>query len=187
MTDNYADYFDEIPEALRLKVDLRQIVKRLIDEEPMIGKAVEGGDRLSIFRGILRDLVGGQILREEAFRRTERDLPPKKSSYVDSHLVFSRDWAERLVRTELSRFYNQAVMEKLLAEDHKECFVQRSNSQDASSRYRCRCSRELVGQIHSLRTLYDRLVRCYRDNDRSDRYPKVPDHPYCTHTVVPLH
>jgi hypothetical protein len=181
MSDIYARDFTGILAALRVNADLLHRVERLIDQEPMIGKAVEGGGRLSAFRSILRNLIGGQIDLQEAFLRTGLQLPRVNSPYSRSNLVFSQDWEERLVRAELSRFYNQAVMEKLLAEGHTECFVPPSKIQDPSSR----CTRELAGSKHNLLTLYDRLVRCYRDNDRSDEDPKVPDHPYCSHTVVP--
>jgi hypothetical protein len=179
----YAKHFDAIHEALHVNAELRHRVEMLVGNEPMIGKAVEGENRLSVFRGILLDLVSGRIGIEQACRRTGDELPQSDSRYRHSSVIFSQDWRKRLVHAELSRFYNQAVIELLLAEGYAECLVLHSDIEDPNSR----CTRELAGGRHSLSILHSRLVQCYRNNDRSDQEPKVPDHPYCTHTVVPLH
>ena len=144
------------------------------------GKVTEGGDRLGRLRVILSDLVDGRIDLPQACRRVEAELPRHSSPYSGNNRVFPSGWAERLVRTQYSRFYNQAVMERLLTEGQTECFVPHSAGEDASSM----CSQLLAGGIHPLRPLYDRLVSSYGQGNW-DKAVKIPDHPHCTHVVTP--
>ena len=137
MADSYASDFTEIPATLAVNAELRSSVERLVKQEPIPGKVLEGGNRLDAFRSILLDLIVGRVDLHEAYRRTGRDLPRTSSPYSRSNLVFAEGWEERLVRTQLSRFYNQAVMEKLRAAGHDKCFVAHSTDEDVNSR----CSR----------------------------------------------
>lgn len=181
MADIYADDFAGIPAALTQNENLRRSVLSLIAEQPMAGKVTEGGNRLQTFRNILADLVEGRIDLETAFRQTEAELPRSTSIHGGSNRVFAANWAERLVRTQYSRFYNQAVMETLLAEGQTQCYVPHSTDEDSSSS----CSRQLAGSNHNLRALYDRLRRSYADGVWGQDV-KIPDHPHCTHVVRPL-
>ena len=180
MTTPYAEDFGQIAAALAENHDLREAVDTLAADEPMPGKVTEGGERLATFRRILRDLVSGHIDLREAYRRTEEELPREDSPYAHDNRVFPHDWGERLVRTQLSRCYNQAVMEELLAAGETTCHVPRSQAESIESR----CSQELAGGNYDLQVLYDRLIQSYRDGQWSGEV-KIPNHPHCTHTVTP--
>ncbi len=176
----WANEFSEIPSVLAERADLRDAVLLLINEQPIPGKVTEGGNRLSRFREIMKSLVNGTIGIPEASRRVEIELPRLESIYGGNNRVFASGWAERLVRTQYSRFYNQTVMEQLLGEGVISCFIPHSLAEDPSSK----CSRLLAGSSHDLRLLYGRLLNSYaRGNWTSDL--KVPEHPHCTHVVTP--
>jgi len=181
MSDLYANDFTEISSVLSANTELRKAVLDLIDDQPIAGKVMEGGDRLEKFRAIMKELVQGEIDLPEAYHRTEIDLPRHTSIHSSSNRVFCQNWAERHVRTQFSRFYNQAVMEKLLAEGHTQCFVPHSSIEDPGSP----CSLQLAGGSHDLKTLYDWLVRSYADGEWVQEV-KIPNHPHCTHVVVPV-
>jgi hypothetical protein len=180
MLKAWANEFADIPAVLAGRPDLQDAVLVLINEQPMPGKVTEGGNRLSRFRAILKSLADGTTGLQEACHRTELELPRLESIHGGNNRVFASGWAERLVRTQYSRFYNQAVMEQLLAEGAVSCFIPHSSSEDSGSK----CSRLLAGGSHDLRLLYDRLLNSYaRGNWTSDL--KVPEHPHCTHVVTP--
>ena len=177
--DILANDFTEILPTLSQNQELLQAVNSLITTEPILAKATEGGNRLEKFREILKDLVGNRISLNEAYERTEVELPRYTSIHCHSNRVFASGWAERLTRTELSRFYNQAVMEKLMAEGEVECFVPHSNAEDVNSP----CSLHLAGSNQDLKSLYNLLVNSYAHGNWS-RQVKIPNHPHCTHVVT---
>ena len=147
----------------------------------MPGKVTEGGGRLDAFRSILLDLANGDATLDEAILRTQRDLPRHGSPHNGNNRVFPEGWAERLVRIQFSRFYNQAVLEQLRDEGAQSCFVPHSSAEDASSP----CTQALAGANQSVAMLYQRLVDSYR-NGKFSREPKIPNHPHCTHVVRPI-
>lgn len=177
----WAKEFDHIPAALAERTDLRELAIKLIDNQPIPGKVTEGEDRLLRFREILKMLFRGEITLHEAYRRTQAELPRANSIHSSNNKVFAEGWAERLVRTQFSRFYNQAVMEQLLSEGQTQCSVPHSSAEDRGSK----CSMLLAGRTHELKILYDRLVESYgRGNWTKDL--KIPDHPHCTHVIAPV-
>jgi hypothetical protein len=178
--DIYASDFPEIPVTSSKNAELRAAVEQLIRSEPIPGKALEGGNRLDAFRNVLLDLANGRLTLEEAYAHTERALPRASSPHADSNKVFAQGWGERLVRTQLSQFYNRAAMEKLRAAGYDRVFVPHSKAEKADSP----CSQGLAGANQDLPTLYDRLIANYRDGKFSDEL-KIPHHPHCTHTVKP--
>jgi len=176
----FANDFTEILQVLSANADLRAAVEALAMHEAMPGKVTEGGDRLSRFRSILRDLITGNINLQNAYERTENELPRANSSYASDNRVFATGWGERLVRTQLSRCYNQAVMEFLVTQGHTQCFVPHSTAEDSTTS----CSQQLAGANHDIKTLHDLLVKSYRDGVWT-KDVKIPNHPHCTHTVIP--
>ena len=180
MASVYAQEFSEISFALVQNEALRSRVLALIAVQPMAGKITEGGSRMQAFRSILADLVNGQISVERAISRTQAELPRQTSLYSADNRVFAKDWDERLVRTQFSRFYNQAVMEQLLDEGETLCHVPHSGAEKRESN----CSVHLAGRNHDVRTLHTRLVSSYAQGNWSSTV-KIPDHPHCTHVVTP--
>lgn len=176
----YAKDFGQITATLSANSELREAVGALAATEPMPGKVTEGGGRLEAFRRVLRDLVNGQIDLEAAYHRTEEALPRNESPYAHDNRVFPQEWGERIVRIQLSCCYNQAVMQELLAAGETTCYVPHSRAESADSP----CSQQLAGKNHDLQALYDRLIRSYRDGQWSSEL-KIPNHPHCTHTVMP--
>lgn len=176
----FAAEYAEIQEVLSKNTDLKANVLRLVRESAIPGKVTEGGDREARFRSLLERLVSGEISTEEAISRTEEYLARSTSTHRNDNRVFAQNWANRLVRTQYSRFYNQGVAELLLSAGEVECFVPHSSSEEPTSR----CSKELAGRPHDLRMLYDRLIDAYQaGNWNSDL--KVPNHPHCTHVIAP--
>jgi hypothetical protein len=181
MAERYAKDFSEILSSLSDNEELRNRVSALIKEKSIPGKVTEEPDRLSIFREILIDLVNGAINDlEAAYRIVEQRIPKTASKYAGDNRVFPGDWAERLIRTQLSRFYNQAVMEELIEIGESDCFVHHSSLESPTTR----CSQLLAGRRHSVRTLYDRLIKNYERGDW-DNELKIPNHPHYTHIVSP--
>ena len=149
----------------------------------MLGKVLEdnNGNRLEVFRGILTDLANGEINLVDAFQRTQEELPRQTSPHSSNNQVFPRGWEERQVKTQFSRFYNQAVLEQLQAEGVEMCFVPHSDEQSASSA----CTQQLAGRVHSVTMLYARLLDNYQKGNWS-KAVKIPNHPHCTHVVRPV-
>jgi hypothetical protein len=73
-------------------VELRTAVEKLIQLEPIPGKALEGGNRLDAFRNVLLDLTNGRVSLEEAYAQTERALPRAGSPHANSNQVFAQGW-----------------------------------------------------------------------------------------------
>jgi hypothetical protein len=117
----------------------------------------------------------------QVYRQTEIDLTPARSRHGNDRRVFPHEWAARLVRTQLNRFYNQAVLERLLAQNAPLCYVPHSSAEGRSSP----CSTYLAGRNHDPRILHSRLVQAYAQGQWNNG-PKIPDHPHCTHVVVPV-
>lgn len=177
----YANDFAEIPAALANNQPLRETMLSLIASEPIPGKVTEGGSRTETFRVIAQELALGTINVHQAIRRVEIELPRHASRHADNNRVFADGWAERLVRTQCSRFYNQAVLEQLLSRGDRECYVPHSASEDPGSQ----CSQVLAGRTHSVRDLHSLLIGSYSQGQWTSS-PKIPDHPHCTHVVVPI-
>lgn len=180
MPGPYAREFSEITAILAANAELRAAVDALAATEPMPGKVTEGGDRLLRFRPVLRDLIAGRISLDQAYQRTGQQLPRSGSPHARDNRVFAGGWEERLVRTQLSRCYNQAAIEALLAEGHAQGFVPHSSAEKPDSQ----CSRQLAGANHDLVILRDRLIQSYREGNWS-KEPKIPEHPHCTHVITP--
>nr|WP_282559932.1 hypothetical protein [Providencia rettgeri] len=178
----YASDFEEIPSALKNNVELRNHIISLIKTKNIVGKVTEGSGRLDKFRVILTNLVNGQSTLADAIATTESELERYTSNYPDNNRVFAKGWAERLVRTQLSRFYNQSIMEMELSKGRTECYVPPSRNEDASSN----CSQILAGKSHDISHLLNLLVSSYENGVWGDNTPKIPDHPHCTHVVKPI-
>jgi len=174
-----ANDFTEIISALSENDRLRNSVVQLISNEPAPGKVTEGTGRLDKLRGILIDLVNSQINFTEAYERTQLELARELSPYSSNNKVFAQNWYRRLIDTQLSRFYNQAVMEQLIAEGETECFVPHSSAEASDSK----CSMHLAGSNHDLQMLYTRLVDSY-SKGKWTQVLKIPHHPNCTHVVT---
>ncbi len=113
--------------------------------------------------------------------RAEIDMPRHESVHCSNNQVFPARWAERLIRIQYSRLYTQTVMRHLLDQGQTECFVPHSRTENTQSP----CSIWLAGKHHDLPLLYDRLVNSY-SLGRWDTELKIPNHPYCSHVVVPV-
>lgn len=183
MPNQYAEDFFEIPTALAANDDLRQFVVSLIESDPILGKALEddSGNRLRAFRDILIELANGKILLNAAYQETEAKLPRHTSPHKSNSQAFSSRWTERLVRTQLSRFYNQAVLKGLLEKGVEECFAPHSDEEKSSSV----CTQQLAGTRHPVAVLYERLIDNYSNGNYSNEV-KIPNHPFCTHVVRPV-
>ena len=183
MSNQYADDFYDILNVLTTNENLRQGVITLIKIEPMPGKVLEDstGERLKLFRDILIDLVNGVITLTEAYQRTEDELPRITSPFSSDNRVFPKGWAERQVRIQLSRFYNQFVLEDLISNSIEICYVPHSDHEDTMSP----CTQQLAGKQHQVQMLYTRLIDAYQKG-RWSKEVKIPNHLHCTHVVRPM-
>lgn len=177
----YASDFNEIPSALGNNQELQNKMLSLIASKKIAGKATEGAGRVEEFRAILSQLTKGELRLDEAIRAVEARIPRYTSIHSGDNRVFASGWAERLTRTQFSRFYNQAVLEIETAKGHNECFVPPSSQEQASSQ----CSQILAGRTHDVSHLLKLLVTSYEDGNW-DKTPKIPDHPHCTHVIKPM-
>ncbi len=178
----FAQELSEIQGVLYSNTDLKDRVYALVESAPIAGKVTEGTDRIVRFRSILERLVAGEIDVDEAIRRTEQFLGPADSPYRGNSRVFPDGWPTRLIRTQYSRFYNQAVAEELLTRGESRCFVPHSSREDEMSP----CSQLLAGKEHETKVLYDLLVKAYALGEWDDTTPKIPNHPHCTHVIAPI-
>lgn len=181
LNESWAREFSEILLTLDKRQDLRDAILAIMERSEMPGKVLEGGNRLETFKGILSALVQGKFSLNEALNLCDSHLGRVGSPYGHDNRVFSRGWAERLVRVQLSRFYNQAVLELFKSKGIVECFVPHSSTEDSDSK----CSLFLAGQVHNVDLMLDALVVAYNDGVWSDQR-KVPDHPNCTHVISPV-
>ncbi|MCD9491389.1 hypothetical protein GLP30_11830 [Photobacterium phosphoreum] len=181
MTASYAKDFHEIPESLTNNYSLKRKALDLVQSEPIAGKVTTGGSRLEDFREILIDFFDLQIDLDAAIAETEHRLPRQHSMFSGDNRVFASGWAERLVRTQVSRFYNQAVLETIIESGSDDCFVDHSSSEQALSK----CSQQLAGANHSARVMLERIKSSYGDGEWNNER-KLPDHPHCTHTFSPV-
>jgi hypothetical protein len=183
MQNIFADEFRMIPTVLEHNTDLRNAVIALIKNDHIAGKVTEGQDRLIIFKDILTQLVNGVITLKQAYDITELKLPEKSSTHAGNGRVFARGWAERHVRTQLSRFYNQAVLEYLISTNNTKCIVPHSVDEKQDSE----CTRILAADSNlvDVHIMYSRLISTYREGDWNKDL-KIPHHPHCTHVIKPL-
>lgn len=177
----YANDYTQIPTALAHNQALARRTIALIDSQPIPAKALEGPGRMERFREILRELALGRLNQFQAIRRTSQKLSRHQSPHASSNHVFATGWDERLIRTQLSRFYNQAVLEELAELGASRCFVPHSSAEDPATP----CSRELAGRTHEVENLLSLLVKSYAQAHWSQD-PKIPNHPHCTHVVRPV-
>ena len=177
----WATEFKEIPQVLKDNALLRERMIYLICNRRMPGKVTEGVGRIQALRAVLCDLATGTITLRDAFRRVELECPKRSSVYAQDRRIFCEDWAERLVRTQLSRFYSQAVLELLHEHGQTECLVPHSTEEQWDPEG----TQSLAGKQHVVAQFLQRLEESYEQGYwNSDA--KVPHHPHCTHVVKPL-
>ncbi|RTR30662.1 hypothetical protein [Shewanella atlantica] len=178
---SYASEFSEIIECLKNNESLKVKILELIESEPIPGKVIEGEGRLEALRIILADFFNGKWTVEESIQEVEFRLPRNYSPHENNNRVFPQGWAERLLRTNISCFYNQAVLMRIIESGSSECYVDHSSAESADSN----CSKNLAGRTHDASMLLDRLLKAYREG-HWNKDVKIPDHPHCTHTVQPV-
>jgi hypothetical protein len=149
--------------------------------EKMPGKATDGIGRTERVQEILIGLIDGKLTLSEAYAKPAIMLPRASSIHAANNHAFAKDWGERLIRTQLSRFYNQAVLISILEDGEEMCFIPVSRTQQASSR----CSANLAGKAHNAKALLDLLIEIYRDGNWGAGLT-VPEHPHCTHVARPI-
>ena len=183
MSESYASNFYEIIPVLSENHNLKNKIIALIETRPIMGKAVEEENRKNELRKVLLKLVTGDIEDlDSAYNQVKINLSRNTSKYADSNRVFSKDWAERLVRIQLSRFYNQAVMEMLIDSGEEDCFIPHSKYEANDTI----CFKEMAGKNHKVKSIYDKLIDIY-ENENYDRHPRaIPQHPNCTHVIRPI-
>jgi hypothetical protein len=181
MSDIWANDFSDIPKVLVHRLDIKEKMILLISNDSIPQKVTEGGDRKNVFKEILIRLTKGEIDINGAIMEIEKKTPRISSIHSSNNRIFPSGWAERAIRTQFSRFYNQAVMEILIARGETECYVPHSTLEDPLTP----CSRLLAGHNNNLKILYQLLIRNYSKGEWT-KDVKIPNHPHCTHVVVPI-
>ena len=174
----WANNFTEIDDVIAERKDIRDEMISLINSRDIYGKVLEGVSRISEFRKILIELTNGNISIQQATYNTVAKLPQSSSKYNNEGRVFPKDWAERLVQIQFSRFYNQAVLNLLLNAGESQCYIPTTPTQKPDSV----CAKELAGRNHSIKILLSRLINSY-ENGIFTKDPKVPNHLRCSHVV----
>lgn len=178
---NFASFYDEIPAAVETNEKLQARILELVADKPIHGKAVQGDGRVKALRELLVEFFEGGLTFDELYRAIAQELPRRESPHARDNRTFSSDWNERLGRTHVNRFYNQAVLENLQEHDENACFVPHSPTEDRDSS----CTQKFAGREVEVDLLLGRLDRIYDEADYSAG-TTIPGHPNCTHTVVPL-
>lgn len=176
----YANHFYEIEEIITTNTNVQEQAIKLAGTEPIKGKSTEGGTRVEDLREILISFFSGDLSYEEAAERIVQDLPQRESPHAHDNNVFSSDWNERLARTQISRFYNKAVMLELQESGDSECYIPHSDHEMHDSK----CTKRLAGSSAEIETLLDRLDTKYKEGNW-DAGLTIPSRPNCTHTVKP--
>lgn len=182
MAWHFASEFSEITEVMAKSDELRKAMIALVNTAPHHGKALEGGTRQRVFKSMLTDLILGKLPLSDSYTTVEALIPAAESIHADDRRTFSKGWGKRLVRIQLSRFYNRAIMEELLSQNETQCFVPHSKEESSDT-----CIKGLAGKDHDLKVLHERLVDAH-DNGNHKKYEnliKVPNHPHCSHVVAP--
>jgi len=178
----YANQFSEILSCVSANDIIKQKMLEIISSASFPGKVTEEDERAQELRAILEEVTDGRITTlPDAYSEVSTRLPRTNSRYSLNNSVFASGWEERLIRTQLSRFYNQAVLITLKENGQSECFIPHSTEEDSGTQ----CSRLLAGNKHSIDELYNKLVSNYEEGNFS-KEPKIPDHPHCTHVVHPI-
>ncbi len=177
----WANDFDGIFEAVRKNSWVKSKMLELLSTRNIVGKALEGEDRPEIFKDILSKLVNGQITLNDSFTYVKISLSRAQSIFSSDNRIFASGWEERLVRTNYSKLYNQAVLYYIIGNGFTECYVPHSNRERSDSI----CSR-FAGQRFDAQLLLKRLEDAYEEGDFSSKEFKIPHHPHCTHVVQPI-
>ena len=172
----YATEFGEIPLAVWRNAALRERILALVRTEPIREKALADEARLRAFREILASFFAGAVGFNDTIVDTQAALSGEPPADV------GRGWAEGLVRSQVSRFYNQAVLAEQLERGATEVYVPHSEAE----RWDAPCTRLLAGQAHDAQLLYDLLMQAYHHGNLASREARVPNHPQCTHVVAPV-
>jgi hypothetical protein len=177
----YANDFFEIPAVVSVNESLRTKIEDLIKTRPTPGKALEGSDREDKFRDLLLQVLSGEISLQDSYLSIEQIIPTSNSPHSGNNRVFPNGWGERLVRIQLSRFYNQAILEELQNNNVAECYIPHSNHEASDSI----CTIGLAGKKANVSSLLTLLIDTYeKGNFRKEL--KIPNHPHCTHVVRPI-
>lgn len=177
----YANDFFEILEAVAANDSIKKEIEHLIRTRPIPAKALDGTNREDKFRDLLLKVLNREISLEDSYNLVEQTIPPSTSAHSGNNRVFPSGWGERLIRIQLSRFYNQAILEDLQNNGISECFVPHSEREASDSS----CTIGLAGKNANVASLLDLLVDTYEKGNFS-KQPKIPNHPHCTHVVRPL-
>lgn len=176
----FATEFSEILNVISNDSSIKQGIIELINRENIIGKVLEGNQRLEKFKEILINLVNGDISFEDSIKHVNKNLSRNTSIYKNDNRVFASNWDYRLVSIQLSRFYNQYILEYLISIGSEKCFVPHSTVEDPNSK----CSLQ-AGMEHNTNVLYTNLIELYSKGISINNL-KIPNHPHCTHVVLPI-
>lgn len=177
MFEPWASEFADIPRVLAARPELRDAMLKLIKERPIAAKTAQGG--VPTLRGLLASVVEGSLGIEAAGQAAQQRIPRQGPHAADNKL-FHKSWGKSLVKTEFSRFYNQAALEAMLAAGSATCTIAHSRSEERGGA----CA-SLVGRSFGTRALLDNLVAVY-EQGREVEGPKVPNHPNCSHVARPV-
>lgn len=178
----WAKHFYEIETVLGERTDIVEEMVLLIEREPIHAKVLEGKGRQEKLKEILIEVVRRKRQLKDSYIWLERQLGRVGSSHEINNRVFPNGWGERVIRDNFSRFYNHAVMNLLLKDGHTKCYIPVSPYSDMDSK----CSHSLSDGEHEIYPLLASLVDTYSNGNYSNKNPRIPDHPHCTHVVHPV-
>ncbi|WP_312246481.1 hypothetical protein [Stutzerimonas nitrititolerans] len=176
----YAKDFSEILGSISRNEKIKSRILRLIESEKISGKVTEGDGRVEALREILASYFNLQIDLNQAISDVEFKIPRHYRPHENNNRAFPQGWAERLIRTSVRRFYNQAVLMEIIESGGTECFIPHGDFESRDSN----CSKYLAGSKQNASVMLERLLSAYRDGNWTNDL-KIPDHPHCTHTVQP--
>lgn len=125
------------------------------------------------FRKILDDFFNGKITYEKACVITETQivLPPNYRRYSQ--------WAERLVRSEMSKIFTLGYGDYLLSIGETECFIPHTKLDESTE-----CQALIAGKKFPIKDIQNNIYKNY--GLKKPAFPTVPLHANCRHVITKI-
>ena len=180
--EKYAKEFSEIKDCIVINKKIKQRMIKLINIKRIYGYVVEEENRERELKLILEKFCNNdEYLLNNGVTEIREKITRSESKYSNNNNVFRKTWENQLLKNQISRFYNQAVLEILHDEGDEKFFVYPSKDQDPSGK----CSIKFINKEWSINEILVNIERNY-DEGKYDNSFKLPEHVNCSHVASPI-